>query len=90
MNINIHKSTPVQQTSRYSFWIPRKKNESKNDIYFSVALGLTCVCVSALWPTQAENRKGAKKQTEREKKKKILADRKQVLNVEIMNEEKLK
>ncbi|XP_056271784.1 troponin T2d, cardiac isoform X2 [Pseudoliparis swirei] len=39
---------------------------------------------------KAENRKGAKKQTEREKKKKILADRKQVLNVEIMNEEKLK
>uniref|UniRef100_UPI003AAA7F46 troponin T2d, cardiac isoform X5 n=1 Tax=Centroberyx gerrardi TaxID=166262 RepID=UPI003AAA7F46 len=37
-----------------------------------------------------ENRKGAKKQTEREKKKKILADRRKPLNVDHLNEDKLK
>ncbi|XP_032379088.1 troponin T2d, cardiac isoform X1 [Etheostoma spectabile] len=37
-----------------------------------------------------DNRKGAKKQTEREKKKKILADRRKALNVDHLNEEKLK
>uniref|UniRef100_A0A8C9ZJQ1 Troponin T2d, cardiac n=1 Tax=Sander lucioperca TaxID=283035 RepID=A0A8C9ZJQ1_SANLU len=39
---------------------------------------------------KSDNRKGAKKQTEREKKKKILADRRKALNVDHLNEEKLK
>ncbi|XP_034735650.1 troponin T2d, cardiac isoform X2 [Etheostoma cragini] len=39
---------------------------------------------------KTDNRKGAKKQTEREKKKKILADRRKALNVDHLNEEKLK
>uniref|UniRef100_A0A8C5EGU4 Troponin T, cardiac muscle isoforms-like n=1 Tax=Gouania willdenowi TaxID=441366 RepID=A0A8C5EGU4_GOUWI len=37
-----------------------------------------------------KTRKGAKKQTEREKKKKILADRKKPLNIDHLNEDKLK
>jgi len=37
-----------------------------------------------------DGKKGAKKQTEREKKKKILADRKKPLNVDHLNEDKLK
>lgn len=44
-----------------------------------------CFCL-----TKSENRRGAKKQTEREKKKKILADRKKPLNVDHMGEDKLK
>lgn len=39
---------------------------------------------------QGEGRKGAKKQTEREKKKKILADRRKPLNVDHLSEDKLK
>lgn len=39
---------------------------------------------------QSENRKGAKKQTEREKKKKILADRRKPLSIDHLNEDKLK
>ncbi|XP_041692891.1 troponin T, cardiac muscle isoforms-like [Coregonus clupeaformis] len=39
---------------------------------------------------KSENRKGAKKQTEREKKKKILADRRKPLNIDHLNEDKLK
>lgn len=39
---------------------------------------------------KAEGRRGAKKQTEREKKKKILADRHKVLHIENLNEDKLK
>lgn len=48
------------------------------------------MCISALWRTQGETRKGGKKQTEREKKKKILADRKKALIVDHLNEDKLK
>ncbi|XP_032895460.1 troponin T, fast skeletal muscle-like isoform X3 [Amblyraja radiata] len=39
---------------------------------------------------KTESRKGGKKQTEREKKKKILADRRKPLNTENLGEEKLK
>lgn len=39
---------------------------------------------------KGEGRKGAKKQTEREKKKKILADRRKPLNVEHLSDDKLK
>nr|XP_023841839.1 troponin T, cardiac muscle isoforms-like [Salvelinus alpinus]XP_023841840.1 troponin T, cardiac muscle isoforms-like [Salvelinus alpinus] len=39
---------------------------------------------------KSENRKGAKKQTEREKKKKILADRRKPLSIDHLNEDKLK
>ncbi|KAM4572714.1 troponin T2d, cardiac [Odontesthes bonariensis] len=39
---------------------------------------------------KSDNRKGAKKQTEREKKKKILAERRKPLNVDHLNEDKLK
>lgn len=39
---------------------------------------------------QTEGRKGAKKQTEREKKKKILADRRKALNIDHLSEDKLK
>ncbi|XP_059182348.1 troponin T2e, cardiac [Centropristis striata] len=39
---------------------------------------------------QRDGRKGAKKQTEREKKKKILADRKKPLNIEHLTEDKVK
>lgn len=43
-----------------------------------------------MWLKQTDNRRGAKKQTEREKKKKILADRKKPLNVDHLSEDKLK
>ncbi|XP_074488479.1 troponin T2d, cardiac isoform X2 [Sebastes fasciatus] len=39
---------------------------------------------------KGDNRKGAKKQTEREKKKKILADRRKALSIDHLNEDKLK
>lgn len=39
---------------------------------------------------QQDGKRGAKKQTEREKKRKILAERKKPLNVERLNEDKLK
>ncbi|KAG1938299.1 troponin T type 3a (skeletal, fast) isoform X1 [Pimephales promelas] len=39
---------------------------------------------------KADSKKGGKKQTEREKKKKILADRRKPLNVDHLNEDKLK
>lgn len=39
---------------------------------------------------QSESRRGAKKLTEREKKKKILAERRKALNIDHLNEEKLK
>lgn len=39
--------------------------------------------------TQADQKKG-KKQTEREKKKKILADRRKPLNIDHLNEDKLR
>jgi len=39
---------------------------------------------------QQDGKKGAKKQTEREKKKKILADRRKPLNVDHLSEDKLK
>lgn len=45
-----------------------------------------CFCVFL----QGEGRKGAKKQTEREKKKKILADRRKPLNIDHLSEDKLK
>lgn len=47
-------------------------------------------CIFCFWLTQSESRKGGKKQTEREKKKKILADRRKALNVDHLNEDKLK
>lgn len=39
---------------------------------------------------QADSKKGGKKQTEREKKKKILADRRKPLNIDHLSEDKLK
>uniref|UniRef100_H3DEZ0 Troponin T2e, cardiac n=1 Tax=Tetraodon nigroviridis TaxID=99883 RepID=H3DEZ0_TETNG len=39
---------------------------------------------------KSESRRGAKKLTEREKKKKILAERRKALNIDHLNEEKLK
>lgn len=39
---------------------------------------------------QADGRKGAKKQTEREKKKKVLAERRKPLNIDHLSEDKLK
>ncbi|XP_056596303.1 troponin T2d, cardiac isoform X2 [Triplophysa dalaica] len=39
---------------------------------------------------KSEGRKGAKKQTEREKKKKILADRRKALSIDHLSEDKLK
>ncbi|XP_056595170.1 troponin T type 3a (skeletal, fast) isoform X2 [Triplophysa dalaica] len=39
---------------------------------------------------KADSKRGGKKQTEREKKKKILADRRKQLNVDHLNEDKLK
>lgn len=39
---------------------------------------------------QADAKKGGKKQTEREKKKKILAERRKPLNVDHLNEDKLR
>lgn len=44
---------------------------------------------SLCYVTQSDTRRG-KKQTEREKKKKILAERKKALNVDHLNEDKLK
>uniref|UniRef100_A0A3Q2DH22 Troponin T, cardiac muscle isoforms-like n=1 Tax=Cyprinodon variegatus TaxID=28743 RepID=A0A3Q2DH22_CYPVA len=46
------------------------------------------VCFSS--DKQSDTRKGGKKQTEREKKKKILAERRKPLTVDHMNEDKLK
>lgn len=43
-----------------------------------------------IYVSQGEGRKGAKKQTEREKKKKILADRRKPLNIDHLSEDKLK
>lgn len=39
---------------------------------------------------QADGRKGGKKQTEREKKKKVLAERRKPLNIDHLSEDKLK
>ncbi|TRY81709.1 hypothetical protein DNTS_026018 [Danionella cerebrum] len=39
---------------------------------------------------KADNKKGGKKQTEREKKKKILAERRKPLNIDHLNEDKLR
>lgn len=39
---------------------------------------------------KGEGRKGAKKQTEREKKKKILADRRKPLSIDHLSDDKLK
>lgn len=43
-----------------------------------------------IYVSQGEGRKGAKKQTEREKKKKILADRRKPINIDHLSEDKLK
>lgn len=43
-----------------------------------------------LFAWQSESRRGAKKLTEREKKKKILAERRKALNIDHLNEDKLK
>ncbi len=43
-----------------------------------------------LFVFQADAKKGGKKQTEREKKKKILAERRKPLNVDHLNEDKLR
>lgn len=40
--------------------------------------------------TQADQKRGGKKETEREKKKKILASRRKQLNIDHLNEDKLK
>lgn len=47
------------------------------------------LCCGDVHPQQ-EGKKGAKKQTEREKKKKILADRRKALIIDHLNEDKLK
>lgn len=39
---------------------------------------------------QADSKRGGKKQTEREKKKKILAERRKQLNIDHLNEDKLR
>lgn len=41
-------------------------------------------------PLQADQKRGGKKETEREKKKKILAARRKQLNIDHLNEDKLK
>lgn len=41
-------------------------------------------------PVQQDGKKGAKKQTEREKKRKILAERRKPLDLDRLNEDKLK
>lgn len=43
-----------------------------------------------LFAQQSESKRGAKKMTEREKKKKILAERRKALNIDHLNEDKLK
>lgn len=52
------------------------------------ALRFICVHLIIL-PKQSDNRRG-KKQTEREKKKKILAERRKPLNIDHLSEDKLK
>lgn len=44
-----------------------------------------CVCTG-----QADQKRGGKKETEREKKKKILAARRKALNIDHLSEDKLK
>lgn len=41
-------------------------------------------------PVQQEAKKGAKRQTEREKKKKILAERRKPLNIDNLSEDKVR
>lgn len=46
--------------------------------------------MNSICPKQADQKRGGKKETEREKKKKILAARRKALNIDHLNEEKLK
>ncbi|TNN71696.1 Troponin T, cardiac muscle [Liparis tanakae] len=82
------KERKEQDEHRKKYDEDAKKKKALSSMTQQYSAGQKVIQLSVAF--DAENRKGAKKQTEREKKKKILADRKQVLNVEIMNEEKLK
>lgn len=46
--------------------------------------------LSSGYKFQADSKRGGKKQTEREKKKKILAERRKPLNIDHLNEDKLR
>ena len=69
-------------------WLYAEESVSQNSLV--PPLGQINVCLFFVSLTQSENRKGAKKQTEREKKKKILAERRKALNLDHLNEDKLK
>lgn len=73
----------------FIWFINQFKKRVNSKIHLLISATLTYVSLF-IWPTQSDNRRGAKKQTEREKKKKILADRRKPLNVDHMNEDKLK
>uniref|UniRef100_A0A8C5FNN7 Troponin T2d, cardiac n=1 Tax=Gadus morhua TaxID=8049 RepID=A0A8C5FNN7_GADMO len=74
----------------------RAEREKERQIRLAVSLTKTEICQKNLKNLLSQhnniygNVDGAKKQTEREKKKKILADRKKPLNVDHLNEDKLK
>lgn len=83
------KSVSVIFPISFIWFINQLKKRVNSKIHLLISATLTYVSLF-IWPTQSDNRRGAKKQTEREKKKKILADRRKPLNVDHMNEDKLK
>lgn len=61
--------------------------------YIFILYVLSCVLstpIHLILSVQQDGKRGAKKQTEREKKKKILAERRKPLNIDHLNEDKVK
>ncbi|KAM6926150.1 troponin T2d, cardiac [Lycodopsis pacificus] len=67
-----------------------EEHRKKHDDEFKKKKALSNMTQQYSAGQKTDNRRGAKKQTEREKKKMILADRKKALNVDHLNEDKLK
>lgn len=67
-----------------------QKDEFKTNIFLVLCSNWLKCFVFLIWLKQTDQRRGAKKQTEREKKKKILAERKKPLTIDHLSEDKLK
>lgn len=84
----------VQQ--RVSYHISTQMHTWKTVAYFVLIYTFAAVTQHILSSSslfcqiQQDGKKGAKKQTEREKKRKILADRRKALIIDHLNEEKMK